>query len=78
MGVRQHSTRSALHGAFTFTLFGSVLLLTGSMGYTLKKSSDGFISTRWSPGVIWPEVWWGLGLSLAAVYLWRRGLQSLK
>jgi uncharacterized membrane protein (UPF0136 family) len=69
---RQHP----LHAAFTFTTVAVVLLVSGAMGYTIRKSNWSFITGTWSDGVDWWEIFCGAAALLPAVYFWRKGLRD--
>ena len=72
-----HGRWSPLQGAFTFTLLAAVLLAAGSLGYEIKKTS-GLPYMRWTGGVVWEEIWWGIGASLLAAVFWAVGLRRLR
>ena len=65
-----------LHAAFTFTTFGTLFLVAGAIGYTIKKSNWSLIAGSWSDGVVWWEVRLGLIALAIAAYFWRKGLQT--
>jgi hypothetical protein len=74
-GIWQHrGMRTPLYGAFTYTALAIVLLAAGILGAALTKTADGFVWVHWTPGVVWPEIGWGLALLAPAAYLWYRGL----
>jgi hypothetical protein len=75
--MAQRGTSSPLHGAFTFTTFAAVFLITGSLGYEIKKSG-GVPYLRWTDGVVWEQIWWGVGTALIAAVLWTVSLRRLK
>jgi len=75
--MSQRGKWSPLQGAFTFTTFAVVFLMTGTLGYEIKKSG-GVPYLRWTDGVVWEQIWWGVGASLLAALFWIVGLRSLR
>jgi hypothetical protein len=75
-GPRLTHRMSPLHAAFTMTAAGMLFLLTGSLGYVIRKSG-GVPFLQHQDAVIWPQVWWGIGALVAAILFWRRALQTL-
>ena len=68
---------SPLHGAFTFTLFASVFLIAGSLGYEIKRSG-GVPYLRWTGGVAWEQILWGIGSAVVAAVFWAVSLRPAK
>jgi len=66
-----------LHTAFTMTAAGIVFLLTGILGYSIRKSG-GLPYLEHGGVVIWPQVWWGTAALALAAFFWRRALASLE
>ena len=64
--------------AFSASAGACLYLVAGLAGYTLSRHDRFVAGTPWSTGVIWSEIRIGLALSLLAVYLWRRGLHSIR
>lgn len=67
---------SPLWMAFTCTAFGALLLIAGSIGFTLSRHERFVSGTRWADDVIWWQVWSGVGVAVLAVYFWRRALRE--
>jgi hypothetical protein len=71
-------TWSPLWGAFTATAVAILFVVAGALGYRLEGGVPFTIAAAWSGTVLWSEIWVGIGVALIAVYLWRRGLRSLR
>lgn len=71
-------SRNPFHNAFTLTLFGSLLVVLGLVGCTLRKSPWTFVACTWSESVWWNEVGVGVGLLLVAIYFWRKAILSFR
>ena len=67
---------SPLQAAFTTTAAGTVFLLTGSLGYEIRKSGV-LPHIQHGDTVVWPQVWWGIGTLVVAAFFWRRALRTL-
>jgi hypothetical protein len=63
-----------LHVAFTATTAAIVLLVAGSIGFTIKRSNWYFFAGTWSDGVVWQEIYYGLVALALAAYFWKKGL----
>ena len=48
----------------------------GVVGYGLQKELAIFADSRWTGAVIWPQVWFGLGLIPVAVFCWFRAVRE--
>ena len=68
---------SPLWMAFSATAGAILFLVAGLFGYTLNKHDRFVAGTAWADGVIWWQVFVGLGLIPLAALLWRVGLRSL-
>jgi hypothetical protein len=68
---------SPLWGAFTATAVAILFVVAGAGGYRLERGVP-FTIAAWSGTVLWSEIWGGIGVALIAIYLWRRGLRSLR
>jgi hypothetical protein len=71
-------TWSPLWGAFTATAVAMLFLVAGTLGYRLRGGVPFTIAGAWSGTVVWSEIWVGVAVALIAIYLWRRGLRSLR
>jgi hypothetical protein len=71
-------TSSPLWGAFTATAVAMLFVVAGALGYRLEHGVPFTIAAAWSGKVLWSQVWVGAGVALLAIYLWRRGLRSLR
>jgi len=71
-------TWSSLWGAFTATAVSMLFVVAGALGYRLEGGVPFTIAAAWSGTVLWPEIWVGIGVALIAIYLWYRGLRSLR
>ena len=69
-------TQSALWGAFSTTSASALFLISGIVGYGLQKGPAIFADSRWTGAVIWPQVWFGLGLIPVAVFCWFRAMRE--
>ncbi len=69
---------SPLWMAFSATVTAGLFLGAGFLGYTLSKHDRFVAGTAWSDGVIWWEVSAGLAASVVALFLWRKGLRSIR
>jgi hypothetical protein len=65
-----------LHAAFTTTAAGIVCLVTGAVGYGIRKTG-GVPYLQFVDAVVWPQVWWGVGFLVAAGFFWWRALRTL-
>ena len=65
-----------LHVAFTLTTFGSLFLVAGAIGYTIKKSNWYFLAGTWSDRVVWWEIVYGVVALAFSAYFWRKGLET--
>jgi hypothetical protein len=66
-----------LHAAFTASAIAILLIMSGAMGYTIKKSNWSFVTGTWSNGVVWWEISYGMVALVFAVYFWRKGLRTV-
>ena len=66
-----------LHAAFSATAAAILFLVSGTLGYTIKKSNWSFITASWSGGVVWWEIVYGVVALVFAAYFWRKGLRTL-
>jgi uncharacterized membrane protein len=66
-----------LHAAFTASAIAILLIMSGAMGYTIRKSNWSFVTGTWSNGVVWWEISYGMVALLFAVYFWRKGLRTV-
>ena len=73
-GVR----RGPLWPAFSSTFVSILFLGAGVFGYYLSRHERFVAGTAWRDGVIWWQVWVGLGLLVFAGAMWRRGLRSIR
>jgi len=71
-------TWSSLWGAFTATAVAILFVVAGALGYRLERGVPFTITAAWSGQVLWSEIWVGTGVALLAIYLWQRGLRSLR
>ena len=69
---------SPLWAAFGTSTGAALFLMTGILGYRLGRHGRFAAGAAWSQDVIWPQVWIGVAMALAALYFWRRGLRSLR
>jgi hypothetical protein len=69
--------RGPLWTAFSSTFTSALFLGAGAIGYNLSTSDRFVEGTAWRDGVIWWEVWIGIGLLVFAVVMWRRGLRAI-
>ena len=72
----KNRTQSALWGAFSRTSASALFLISGVVGYGLQKELAIFADSRWTGAVIWPQVWFGLGLIPVAVFCWFRAVRE--
>jgi hypothetical protein len=63
--------------AFSTTTFAALYLVAGAIGYRLDRHDRFVARSGWAGHVLWPEIGIGLLAALAAVYFWRKGLQSV-
>jgi hypothetical protein len=70
--------RSPIHNAFSVTLLGLVLLVPSLFGCELRKSNWTFVGCTWSDSIPWPEFWVGAALLMAAGYMWRRAIVTMR
>lgn len=75
-GPRMSQRMMPLHTAFTMTAAGILFLLTGILGYSIRKSG-GLPYLQHGSAVIWPQIWWGAAALAVAAYCWRRALATL-
>ena len=68
--------QSPLWYAFTTTAAAALFLISGSVGYTLRKGLPLFAAARWSDGVIWSQVGVGLAFVPVAVFCWRKAIRD--
>ena len=66
---------SPLQGAFTFTALAAAFVIAGSAGYEIRRSG-GVPVLRPAAGIVWEEVWWGIGAAVVAAAFWIIGLRS--
>jgi len=71
-------TWSPLWGAFTATAVAILFVVAGALGYRLERGVPFTIAAAWSGQVLWSQIWVGTGMAVLAIYLWRRGLRSLR
>jgi hypothetical protein len=71
-------TWSPLWGAFTATAVAMLFVVAGALGYRLEGGVPFTIAAAWSGTVLWSEIGVGIGVALIAIYLWHRGLRSLR
>jgi len=69
---------SPLWGAFTATAVAILFVVAGALGYRLERGVPFTITAAWSGTVLSSEIWVGIGAGLIAIYLWNRGLRSLR
>jgi hypothetical protein len=67
---------SPLWLAFSTTAVAALLIVAGTSGYTLGRSTRFVDGTGWSDAVIWWEVGAGAALLPLCWYFWRKGLRS--
>lgn len=72
-GVRRGPLWPAFSGTFASLLF----IGAGLFGYNLNRHERFVEGAAWRDGVIWWEVWIGVGLLVFAVAMWRRGLRAI-
>jgi hypothetical protein len=65
-----------LHVAFTLTTFGTLFLVAGTIGLTIRKSNWSILRGTWSDDVVWWEIVYGAVALVIAGYFWRKGLQT--
>lgn len=68
--------RSPLHMAFTLTAAAIVFLLTGLLGYAIKRTA-GLPYLQPSHSVVWFQVWVGVAAVVLAAFFWRKALRIL-
>ena len=73
-GVR----RGPLWPAFSSTFVSILFLGAGVVGYNLNRHERFVTGTSWRGGVIWWQVWVGVGLLVFAAAMWRRGIRSIR
>jgi hypothetical protein len=66
-----------LHAAFTLTAAAILFLVSGTIGFSIKKDNWSFIGGTWSDGPVWWEISYGMVALVFAVYFWRKGLEGL-
>jgi hypothetical protein len=69
---------SPLSMAITATATAILFIVSGSIGYTLSRHDQFVAHTAWTGGVIWWQIGAGVGAAAVAVFLWRRGLRSIR
>ena len=74
--TRTPHSRSAQGWAFSTTLFGLVFVITGVIGFGLQKGPALLADSRWQDEIIWPQVWLGLILLVAAIFCWRWAIRD--
>ena len=69
---------SPLWMAFSATTTAFLFIVSGSVGYSLSKHERFVAQTPWTGGVIWWQVAVGLSAAAMALFLWRKGLTSVR
>jgi len=69
---------SPLWMAFSATTMALLFLVSGSIGYSLSRHQRFVGQTQWTGGVIWWQVFVGLSAAAMALFLWRKGLTSVR
>ena len=69
---------SPLWMAFSTTTTAALFLVAGFLGYTLNRHTRFVDGTAWTGEVIWWQIGVGAVATAAAVFFWRKGLQSIR
>jgi hypothetical protein len=75
VGFVRQSLQSA---AFSTTFAAALFLVTGTIGFSLRRGPSLLSDARWSETVIWPQVGLGIAFSIAAVLCWPRALRDVE
>src|SRR5215203_2586571 len=73
-----HRMWSPLWMAFSATTTALLFLVSGSVGFSLSKHERFVAQSPWTGGVIWWQVFVGLSAAAMALFLWRKGLTSVR
>ena len=68
MSVAQENRAHTFQLAFTLAVAGILFCAAGVAGYDLGKRALLLAEDRWADGVIWWEVYFGIGFTLGAVH----------
>ena len=68
MSEAQKNRSHTFHLAFTLAMAGMVFCAAGIAGYDLGKRALLLAEDRWADGVIWWEIYFGIGFAIGAVY----------
>lgn len=68
MSVAKENRAHTFQLAFTLAMAGVVFCAAGVAGYDLGKRALLLAEDRWADGVIWWEIYFGIGFALGAVY----------
>jgi hypothetical protein len=73
--ARQAPGYTTMGYAFSSTLLGALLLVSGLIGYRVGRSHR---SGRWSDDYLWGQIWIGLAVACAAAWFWRKGVREIR
>jgi hypothetical protein len=65
--LQEHRART-FQLAFTLAMAGVIFCAAGVAGYDLGKRALLIVEDRWADGVIWWEIYFGIGFAAGAVY----------